>query len=264
MKIRAILADDEPLARSRLRSLLAREPDVELVAECADGDATVAAVRAHRPDVLFLDVQMPGRDGFGVLEALAGEPLPQVVFVTAYDQHALRAFEARALDYLLKPFKQARLAETVRRLRERLAPRPGAAPAPAPAPAPDLARQLRELLAEVRPPAPAPTLSRLAVRTNERVLFVRVPDLDYLESAGNYVVLHCGKENHVIRETLAALESQLPPGFLRISRSVIVNLDRVKELQAMAAGEHVVILRDGRSLAMTRGLREVEERLRFA
>ncbi|MFM8358988.1 MAG: LytR/AlgR family response regulator transcription factor, partial [Verrucomicrobiota bacterium] len=252
MKLRAILADDEPLARSRLRSLLAREPDVELVAECADGDAAVAAVRAHRPDVLFLDIQMPGRDGFGVLEALAGEPLPQVVFVTAYDQHALRAFEARALDYLLKPFKQSRLAETVVRLRERLAPRPG--PAAAAAPRADLARQLRELLAEVRPPAP--TLSRLAVKTHERVLFVRVPDIDYLESAGNYVVLHCGKENHVIRETMATLESQLPAGFLRISRSVIVNLDRVRELQAMAAGEHVVILRDGRSLAMTRGLRE--------
>lgn len=259
MKIRAIIADDEPLARSRLRSLLAREADVELVAECADGDAAVAAVREHRPDVLFLDVQMPGRDGFGVLAALAGEPLPQVVFVTAYDQHALRAFEARALDYLLKPFKQARFEETVRRVRERLAPRPGAGPGPQADG--DLSRQLRELLAEVRP-AP-PTLTRLAVKTNERVLFVRVPDIDYLESAGNYVVLHCGKENHVIRETMAALESQLPAGFLRISRSVIVNLDRIKELQAMAAGEHVVILRDGRQLGMTRGLREVEEKLRF-
>lgn len=258
MKIRAIIADDEPLARSRLRSLLAREPDGELVAECADGDAAVAAVRQHRPDVLFLDVQMPGRDGFGVLEALAGEPLPQVVFVTAYDQHALRAFEARALDYLLKPFKQSRFEETVRRVRERLAARPG----PSPGPDPDLSRQLRELLAESRPAAP--TLSRLAVKTNERITFVRVPDLDYLESAGNYVVLHCGKENHVIRETLSTLETQLPAGFLRISRSVIVNLDRVKELQAMAAGEHVVILRDGRQLAMTRGLREVEEKLRFA
>jgi len=253
MKIRVVIADDEPLGRSRLRALLAKEPDVELVAECADGDEAVAAVRGHRPDALFLDVQMPGRDGFGVLEALAGEPMPQVVFVTAYDRHALRAFEARALDYLLKPFKQSRFHEALSRIRERLAARqeaPG-----------DLSIRLRELLADARPPAP--TLHRLAVRVNERTLFVRVPDIDYLEAAGNYVVLHCGKENHVIRETMATLEGQLPAGFLRISRSTIVNLDRVKELQSMTAGEHVVLLRDGRQLPMTRGLREVEERLRF-
>lgn len=258
MKIRAVVADDEPLARARLRALLAKEPDVQLVAECADGDAAVAAVREHRPDVLFLDVQMPGKDGFGVLSALAGDPLPQVVFVTAFDQHALKAFDARAIDYLLKPFKQSRFHEAVARVRERMA-RP-------PASGDDLARQVRDLLAEARPAAsaaPAQTLHRLAVRVNERTLFVRVPDIDYLESAGNYVVLHCGKENHVIRETMATLEAQLPPGFLRISRSVIVHLDRVKELQSMTAGEHVVVLRDGRTLAMTRGLREVEEKLRF-
>jgi len=253
MKIRVVIADDEPLGRSRLRALLAKEPDIELVAECADGDEAVAAVRGHRPDALFLDVQMPGRDGFGVLEALAGEPMPQVVFVTAYDQHALRAFEARALDYLLKPFKQSRFQEALSRIRERLDARPEAPG--------DLSIRLRELLAEARPPAP--TLHRLAVRVNERTLFVRVPDIDYLEAAGNYVVLHCGKENHVIRETMATLEGQLPAGFLRISRSTIVNLDRVKELQSMTAGEHVVLLRDGRQLPMTRGLREVEERLRF-
>jgi two-component system LytT family response regulator len=258
MKIRAVVADDEPLARARLRALLAKEPDVQLVAECADGDAAVAAVREHRPDVLFLDVQMPGKDGFGVLAALAGDPMPQVVFVTAFDQHALKAFDARAIDYLLKPFKQSRFHEALARVRERVA-RP-------PASGDDLARRVRDLLAEVRPAAPAApaqTLHRLAVRVNERTLFVRVPDIDYLESAGNYVVLHCGKENHVIRETMATLEAQLPPGFLRISRSVIVNLDRVKELQSMTAGEHVAVLRDGRTLAMTRGLREVEEKLRF-
>jgi len=253
MKIRVVIADDEPLGRSRLRALLAKEPDIELVAECADGDEAVAAVRGQRPDALFLDVQMPGRDGFGVLEALAGEPMPQVVFVTAYDRHALRAFEARALDYLLKPFKQSRFQEALSRIRERLAARPEAPG--------DLSIRLRELLAEARPPVP--TLHRLAVRVNERTLFVRVPDIDYLEAAGNYVVLHCGKENHVIRETMATLEGQLPAGFLRISRSTIVNLDRVKELQSMTAGEHVVLLRDGRQLPMTRGLREVEERLRF-
>lgn len=263
MRLRAVIADDEPLGRSRLRSLLAKEPDVDVVAECADGDAAVAAVREHRPDALFLDVQMPGRDGFGVLEALAGDPMPQVIFVTAYDQHALRAFEARALDYLLKPFKQARFQETLARVRERLAARPR--------PDADLAQRLQALLAEARPATPAPTpppaahpvLHRLAVKVNERTLFVRVPDIDYLESAGNYVVLHCGKDHHVIRETMATLEGQLPPDFLRISRSLIVNLDRVRELQAMAAGEHVVLLRDGRKLPMTRGLREVEERLRF-
>ena len=260
MKIRAVVADDEPLARARLRALLAKEPDVQLVAECADGDAAVAAVREHRPDVLFLDVQMPGKDGFGVLAALAGDPMPQVVFVTAFDQHALKAFDARAIDYLLKPFKQSRFHEALARVRERVALTPASGD--------DLARQLRDLLAEARPaaaaaPAPAQTLHRLAVKVNERTLFVRVPDIDYLESAGNYAVLHCGKENHVIRETMATLEAQLPPGFLRISRSVIVNLDRVKELQSMTAGEHVVVLRDGRTLAMTRGLREVEEKLRF-
>jgi two-component system LytT family response regulator len=252
MKIRTFLVDDEPLGRERIRSLLAHEPDVEIIGEAEDGEAALDAIQRLHPDLVFLDIQMPGLDGFGVVRGLT-PPIPLIIFVTAYDQHAIKAFEAHALDYLLKPAKPARLRDALQRARAQLQL--------ARTPAAELPRQLLDLLATREPERP--TLTRLPVRTNERTTFVRVGAVDWIEAAGNYVVLHVGKENHILRDSLAALEDQLPRSFLRISRSTIVNLDRVRELQAMAAGEHVVILQDGRQIPMTRGVREVEDRLRF-
>jgi two-component system LytT family response regulator len=253
MKLRLLLADDEPLARERLRMLLASETDVEIIGECGDGAATVEAVRAHAPDVLFLDIQMPGMDGFEVLRALGAEKIPVVIFVTAYDEHAVRAFEARALDYLLKPCKRARFRQALERAREQVVARRGGA----------LPQALLDLLAERE--TGAGRIRRLAVRSGERVIFVAVEDLDWIEAAGNYAILHAGRENHILRETMNALETQLPPeSFLRVSRSAIVNLRRVREIQALAPGEHVALLADGHKVTMTRPLREIEERLRGA
>ena len=252
MKLRVLIVDDETLARERLRRLLSQEPDLEIVAECADGAAAIEAVREHAPDLLLLDIQMPGMDGFEVLRALDPKTLPHVVFVTAYDEHAVRAFEARALDYLLKPASRARLHEALTRARERLA---SAAPS-------QLPQQLLELLAERESTA---RVRRLSVRTGERVIFVSTEQIDWVEAAGNYAILHAGRENHIVRETMSALENQLAADdFLRVSRSAIVNLRRVKEIQSVMPGEHVVVLTDGQRVGMTRSLREVEERLRFS
>ena len=252
MKLRVLLVDDEPLARERLRILLTEDAAVEIVGEAGDGETAVDAIRALRPDVVLLDIQMPGRDGFGVLRELGRDELPLVIFVTAFDQHAVKAFEAHALDYLLKPCKPTRLREAIQRAREQLQSRQSK----------DVSQRLLDLLAEQKPKTPH--LARLAVKNGERVVFVKAAQMDWIEASGNYVVLHVGKESHIIRETIGTLDGQLAPEmFLRISRSAIVNLDRVKELQSLGAGEHVVILHDGRKLAMTRGLREVEEKLKF-
>jgi len=247
MKLRVLLVDDEPLGRDRLHNLLASEPDIEVVGECGDGPSTVTAVHKLKPDLLFLDIQMPGMDGFDVLQALGAKRLPAVVFVTAYDEHALRAFDARALDYLLKPASGTRLRQALERVRALVAStRVGETDA-----------ALRDLLSS-RP-------RRIAVRTGERILYIPVEEIDWAEAAGNYVVLHAGTQNHIIRETLGALENELPHvAFLRLSRSAIVNLNRVKEIQAVAPGERAAILVTGQRLAITRSLREVEERLKFA
>ncbi len=252
MKLKVLIVDDEPLARERLRMLLAKEPDVSITGEAADGPAAVTAIREQCPDVVLLDIQMPGLDGFGVLRELDPTELPCVIFVTAFDRHAVQAFEAHALDYLLKPCKPARLHEALERARAQRSTRDSGA----------LPQRLLDLL-EARAPS-TPHLTRIAVRTGERVSFVRTAAIDWIEASGNYVVLHSGKESHIVRETLGSLEEQLPPAtFLRISRSLIVQLDRIRELQSVAPGEHVVLLHDGRKLAMTRGLREVEEKLKF-
>jgi two-component system, LytTR family, response regulator len=257
IKIRTIIVDDEPLARERIRALLRDEADLEIVGECANGAEAVAAVKEKTPDLMFLDVQMPELGGFEVLRALGPERLPLVIFVTAYDQHALKAFEVHALDYLLKPFKQARFKETLQRVRKEMAQRQAGT----------VSENLLALLGQARPERERERehLTRIAVRNGERVLFVKTEQIDYVESAGNYVVLHTGKETHIVRETLTALEEKLEPRhFLRISRSTLVNLDRIKEIQPLFKGEHAVLLHSGKQLAMTRGLREVQEVLKFA
>lgn len=252
MKLTAILVDDEPLARERIRTLLAAESDITLLAECATGAEAVDAVRRQKPDLLFLDIQMPEMDGFGVLRALHA-PLPVVIFVTAFDEHAVRAFEAQALDYLLKPFKPARFRAALARARDQLARHQ-----------PDDVSQKLLALLESRN-ATANYLTRVAVRDRERVHFVKTADVDWLEASGNYVILHVGRENFVLRETLTALESQLSPKeFLRLSRSAIVNLNRVQHVEPAFNDEHVVVLAGGTRLPMTRGVRELQERLKFS
>ncbi len=253
MSIRVLIVDDEPLARERIRTLLREEADVEIVGECGDGPAAVEAVRRLQPDLLLLDVQMPGMDGFGVLRALEPTRCPEVIFVTAYDRHAVKAFEVHAVDYLLKPFKPARIREALRRARERLAQRRGGT----------TSENLAALLAALQPARPY--LSRIAVKSGDRTIFVKASEIEYAEAAGNYVVLHTGRENHVIRETLGALEYQLDPRrFVRINRSTLVNIEQIRELQPAFKGEHVVVLRNGKSLPLTRGVRELQERLKFS
>lgn len=253
MKIRTLLVDDEPHARQRLRLLLADEPDIDIVGECGDGTSAAEAIAREHPDLVFLDVQMPGMDGFEVLKTVPTERMPVVIFTTAHGEHAIRAFEAHALDYLLKPFTTARLKDAVARAREHITTRQAGT----------AAKGLLDLLGR-RTDTPA-FLTRLAIKDGDRMVFLKVSDIDSIEAAGKYVVVHLGKENHVLRETLAGLESQLDPEkFLRVSRSAIVNLDQVRELQPMFKGEHVLVLRNGRQLPMTRGLREVEQALKFS
>jgi two-component system LytT family response regulator len=245
MKLRVIIVDDERMARSRLRRLLDQDPEIEIVAECEDGLAAVNAVHAQSPDLILLDIQMPGMDGFGVLEELGPDRTPEVVFVTAYDEHAIRAFEEHALDYLMKPVAPERFAKMLARVRERRA----------------RSTRDQESLFEMLAQRKAGT--RLMVRNGERTTFVSPDEIDWVEAAGNYAILHLGKRTHILRETMSALESELPgETFCRVSRSAILNLRRVKELQSVSAGDHVAILSDGQRVAISRSLREVEERLK--
>jgi two-component system LytT family response regulator len=243
MILRALLVDDEPLARDRLRALLGDETDLEIVGESGDGPSAVAAIRKLKPDMVFLDIHMPGMDGFEVLETLEPEHWPWTIFVTAYDQHAVRAFQARALDYLLKPASKARVKEAVARVREHLA---AAKPSP----------QLQQWLAERE------DSRRLAVRNGSRVIFVPVANIDWIEAAGNYALIHAGKETHILRETLGDLERRLPhDAFLRVSRGAIVNLGRIRELHHPAMGHWEAVLQDDQRVPVTRARAEIERRL---
>jgi len=245
MRIHALIVDDEPLSRRRLRTLLRSEPDIDVTGECGDGRRAVAAILEKKPDLVFLDVQMPELDGFGVLEAVGTERLPVVVFVTAYDEHALRAFEVHALDYLLKPFDRDRFHKTVQRVRVEIsARRTGSSN-----------RQLLGLLAELK--GFSRVQQRIMVRSGGRTLFLGVNEIDWIEAEGNYVRLHVGKESHLMRETMNAIGQQLDPQqFQRIHRATIVHLERVREIQPWIRGDSVVILRDGTRLTVSRNYRE--------
>ena len=248
--IRAFIVDDEPLAREWLRTLLSEEPGVALVGEARDGREAITKLLETKPDLLFLDVQMPELDGFDVLRALDTEALPVVIFVTAYDAHALKAFEVHALDYLLKPFERDRFRVAMERARERLAPRAGEA----------AARRLVELLETLG--AKARGLDRVAVKTDGVVKLVRLSDVDFIEASGRYVTLHVGVEQHLLRETMNELEAKLDAkAFARVHRSAIVNLDRVKELKTESHGEVTIVLSDGRTLRWSRSYRERLEAL---
>jgi len=244
-RIRTLVVDDEPLARERTRKLLEKAPDIEVVGECGDGETAVASIGELEPDLVLLDVQMPELDGFGVLEKLRGRRMPAIIFVTAHDKFALRAFDVHALDYLLKPFDSARFNQALDRVRERLRTQGEG----------DLNQRISELLADMK--GPAKSLDRLAVKTGGRVLLLRMDDIDWVEAADNYVSLHVGAESHLHRETMNSLEGKLPPGkFMRISRSTIVNLEKIKELQPLFHGEYAVILRNGSKLTLSRSYRD--------
>jgi len=249
MKIRCLIVDDEELARERVRSLLADEEDIQIAGEVADGHAAVAAIETHQPDLVFLDIQMPGLTGFDVIEAISGGKIPTVIFTTAYDTHAVRAFEISALDYLLKPFKPARFRESLERARARISGSHVTAGDPA----------LNTLMSHLRAMEGGP---RILVKSPEKILFVRAVEIDHVEAAGNYLVLHCGAERHIVRETMSAMVKRLEPsGFMRISRSSIVNLSRIRELQPMSSGHYTVILKTGAKLDMTSPLRDLQERM---
>ncbi len=219
MTLRAAIVDDEPLARERIRELLGAHADVEIVAECADGMAAVAEIVARTPDVVFLDIQMPELDGFGVVEALAATRLPEIVFVTAFDEYAVRAFEAQALDYLLKPVTAERFEAALARARARL----------------------------------SRYTNRFVVRDGAKLVFVRAAEVDWIDAAGNYARLHAGGRPHLLRETLKSLEARLDPDeFVRVHRSAIVRLERIASLEPWFHGEYVVILADGTRLTASR------------
>lgn len=242
-KIRTVLVEDEPLARERLRSLLAEQPDIEVVAEAGDGNAAVQVIHDSKPELLFLDVNIPERDGFGVLESLGADTPPVVIFVTAYDQFAVQAFEAHALDYILKPFDEDRFATALRRARESVRRHHAG----------EFDQRLQSLLDNV---GGGRRTDRIAVKEGGRIVFLRTAEIDWIGAEGNYARLHTGKRSHLMRETMTSLESRLDPAhFLRIHRSTIVNVDVIAELEPLFQGDYVVILRDGTRLTSSRGYR---------
>lgn len=253
-RLRIMVVDDEPLARSGVAELLRRDPEVEVIGEVGDGCSAVEAIERLHPDIVLLDVQMPELTGFEVLEQLDRGNWPAVVFITAFDQFAVKAFEVHALDYLVKPFSDARFTEAIGRAKERVR---GAR-------AGDLQERLEGLLTQVGAGgAVQPWLTRIVVKTAGRVTFVRVDDLDWIEAADYCVKLHAGGRTHVIRESMHVLEKRLDPAkFFRVHRSAIVHLDRIRELQPDYKGELVAVLHDGSKLRLSRTRRaELEARL---
>jgi two-component system LytT family response regulator len=246
-KIRVLVVDDEPLARSGVADLLARDPELEVVGQCGDGRTAVEAIRTLKPDLVLLDIQMPEMDGFQVIGEVGAERMPAVIFVTAYDQFALRAFEVHALDYLLKPFDDDRFLAAVARSKRAMRNQDVG----------QLSQQLIGLLGTRHSGGATPYLTRLVVKNAGKVTFVRVDDIDWIEAADYYVRLHVARKSHLLRETMSTLEGQLDPArFFRVHRSAIVNLDRLVEIQPYFHGEHVLVLQDGSKLKLSRSRKE--------
>lgn len=263
--MRVLIVDDEPLARRRLRLLLERTPDVTIVGECAEGNEAVSAILSSAIDVVFLDVQMPDLDGFGVVEAVGPDAMPCVVFVTAFDRYALDAFEVCAIDYLLKPFEDSRFQQALERARERVHHRA----------VDDVNAQLYALMQRHGRLASAPNAARaeplvadrkydrrLAVQVGRHVRLVTAAEIDWIGAEGSYVRLHAGKASHLMRGSMRELEERLDPDlFVRVHRSTIVNVDRIHELHPMFHGEQAIILIDGTRLKLSRTYRDHLERL---
>ena len=256
-KIRTAIVDDEPLARRNIRLLLKDEPQIEIVGEAASGREALVLIRKHSPDLVFLDIQMPEMDGFGVLENIEAEQLPVIVFVTAFDNYALKAFEFHALDYLLKPFDDARFEKALRQAERQIEQRD----------VKDLSKRLVALL-EGREGQPFDAhdkqeyVSRLLIKSAGRVFFLKTDEIDYVQAEDYYVKLQVGRKGHLLRETMNEMEAKLDPSkFLRIHRSTIVNIDRIRELQQHFNGDYIVVLHDGTELKLSRSRREQLQRL---
>ena len=248
--MRILIVDDEPLARRKIRIFLEPEHDVEIVGECADGAQAVDAIRELRPDLVFLDVQMPVLDGFAIIETVGLPHMPQIIFVTAHDHFAVRAFDVRAVDYLLKPLENKRFREAMARAREHFAPGRDEG----------VQEQVLALLSEIR--AERKFSERIPVRTEKQTTFLNVDDIDWIEACRNYVCIHAGKESHILRETMSGLENRLDPRrFARIHRSALVNLDRVRLVRPLSSGDQQVVLQDGTRLTLSRSYREVVDTL---
>jgi two-component system LytT family response regulator len=249
MKIKTILVDDEPLARQRMKDLLAEHADIEIIAECATGQQARTMIEQTKPDLMLLDVQMPRMTGLKLVQLLGETELPLVVFVSAHEAFAVEAFDTRAVDYLLKPVRPERLRRSLERVREQLAAIHDE----------PVAKEASASSSEPR------RISRLMAKTNDRVVFIKNEQIDWIESAGNYVIVHAGEQRHIIRETMVSLERGLPTvEFVRLNRSLIVSISRIVELKPVGDGNFYAVLRDGKKVNVTVGLRELEQRLRFA
>jgi len=245
MKIRTLIVDDQLIGREALHRLLQQEPDLEIVGMAANGCEAIESINRLAPDLVFLDVQMPDLDGFEVAAHVNGSRMPALIFVTAHDDFALKAFDAHALDYLVKPCRPDRLQLALQRARQQIQHNQTG----------EIQQKLDELLRDLKTSSGYP--ERLVVKSNGRILFLRVTDINLVEAAANYVKLHVGNEIHLFRETMTALEEKLPPNrFVRISRSAIVNVESVKELHPMFHGEYIISLRNGTRVTLTRGYRE--------
>lgn len=244
-KIRALVVDDEPLARRRICKLLSRDADVEVIGDCANGYEAIDAISRESPDLVFLDVQMPEVDGFAVLKGIDRRALPIVIFVTAYDQYALKAFDVSAVDYLLKPFDRKRFEQALQRAKTRLITERSS----------ELNQQTLVLLQELR--ARSQHLERLLIKSGGRAFFLKTDEIDWIAAEGKYVRIHVGGGSYLLREGMTAIERQLDSRtFLRIHRSTLVNIDRVKELQPWFHHEYRVLLRDGTKLMLSRSCRK--------
>ena len=242
-RITAIIADDEPLARRRSTRLLRERDDVEIVAQCSGGSDAIAAIREHHPDIVLLDIQMPDVDGFGVISEIGVSSMPSVVFVTAYDQHAIRAFEINAVDYLVKPYTAERFHAAVDRAISRLGKKE------------DLSNVLQKFFEEGR------VSDRIIVRDRDRMKLVRAHDIDWIESEANYVRLHVGTTSHLIRGNLGKLEEKLSAyGFVRVHRRFLVNVDRVSEVQPWFGGDAIIVMSNNKKVRLSRTFRESFEK----
>ena len=260
-KIRTLIVDDEPLARRNLRLLLENDPQIDILDECRNGPEAVKAINALSPDLIFLDIQMPEMDGFDVLERVGPEHIQAIIFVTAFDQYALKAFDVHALDYLLKPFDDERFGHALRRAKAQIEARE----------INRLSKRLLALLDERESQRASSSrrqdyLTRLMIKVSGRVVLLKVDEIDFIEADGNYAKLHIGRKAHLLREKMHDLEQRLDPArFVRIHRSVIVNLDRIKEMHPHFNGDYIVVLDDGRQLRLSRTRREnLEARLKAA
>lgn len=248
--IRTLIVDDEPAARRGVRLLLEQDAGIEIIGEAADGLQAVEWIRRERPELLFLDVQMPGCDAFEALQQAGPPPLPVVVFVTAYNEHALRAFEVHAVDYLLKPYDDERFFAALRRAKEAVRQRDREAAGSR------LTRLLDYLQSRVDQPADG-MADRIFIKSSGEIFFLRTAEIDWIEAEGDYMKFHAAGRSHLMRETMARLEARLDPRhFIRIHRSTIVNLDRVRKLSPAFGGEYVVILQDGTKLKLSRGYQD--------